>query len=62
MYHFVLKEIAEPLIRRAGTFVGSTALAYGLVADVAPVEGAVTLLLGLVFDLVLSHLNRKSRK
>lgn len=62
MYQTILSEVAKPLFRRAGTFVGSTVFAAGLVSDVAQVEGAVTLLLGLAWDLAWSHLNRQVRK
>lgn len=62
MQQTILKELAFPLFRRAGTAIGSTAVTAGLIADVAPVASAVTLLLGLCWDLGWSHIDRRLKK
>lgn len=49
-----------PLGRRAGTFIGGIVAGYDLGPDmVVQVEGAVALLVGVIFDLGMSYAFRK---
>lgn len=61
MYKFLLIEIAKPVIRRAGTAMGSALVGLGVASDQAlQIETAAISLLLVMSDLILSHLDRKN--
>ena len=59
---FLLKEIAGPAIRRLGTGVGVYLASIGVASDaVTAIQAGAVAALGVVFDLVVSNLNRKAQ-
>lgn len=58
--NFVWKEILAPVTRRLGTAIGGVLVGYGVAEDTAAIIVAgLVAALGVVFDLVLSHVDRK---
>jgi hypothetical protein len=59
MYKFLLIEICKPIIRRAGTAMGSALVGLGIASEQAlQLETASISLLLVLADLILSHLER----
>ena len=63
MLNNIVEEVAKPILRRLGTFVGGALVSYGIAAETSSqiVVGLVALG-GVLIDLLLSHANRKSSK
>ncbi len=69
---FFREEVVRPAARRLGTMAGASIAAAGATVDfidpettsqvATHVTKAVPLALGIAFDLLLSHKNRKARK
>ena len=60
MIHFILTELAKPIIRRLGTAMGAGLLSMGYATEqTVAAETAVTSLALMLVDLVLSHEERK---
>ena len=56
----LLDNIVQPLVRRMGTAVGASFLTFGATTQQADqIETTVVLLLGILWDLGLSHFSRK---
>ena len=56
---FIIDEIAKPILRRAGTAAGAFLTTLGASSELTTqVEVALPLVLGLLFDLGWSHMNR----
>lgn len=60
MLHFILTELAKPIIRRLGTAMGAGLLSMGYATEqTVAAETAVTSFALILVDLVLSHKERK---